>query len=50
MKQAKNIINCLEELEGFIDDFADCMAYKEQAKQSREMLKLAIEELEELLK
>jgi hypothetical protein len=47
--KTRNIRDCLELLEQYIDDHADSMAYSEQAIEDRRTLKKAIEELEALL-
>ena len=47
--KTRNIRECLELLEHYIDDHADSMAYKAQAIEDRRTLKKAIEELEALL-
>ena len=47
--KTRNILSSLETLERYIDNFADTLAYDEEATEDRKILKLAIEELEALL-
>jgi len=47
--KTRNIRNCLELLEAYIDDHADSMAYSAQAIEDRRTLRFAIGELEALL-
>lgn len=47
--RTRNILSSLETLERYIDNFADTLAYDEEATEDRKILKLAIEELEALL-
>jgi hypothetical protein len=46
--KTENLRSALVELELYIEDFEDSLAYGEQARQNKETLKLAYKELEAL--